>query len=161
MLQFTTVLFTGLIAGLFYAYSCSVNPGLKALPDADYVKTMQSINIAIQNPVFFFTFMGLLVLFPVTVYQMYRPIPSLDFYLFTIAMAIYFIGVFGITAVCNVPLNEQLAAFNLTSASPNEIAALRNLFEQPWNTFHLVRTIASILSFSLVIIALLLKKENL
>jgi len=44
---------TSLIAGLFYAYSCSVNPGLRRLADKEYLTAMQSINKAILNPVFF------------------------------------------------------------------------------------------------------------
>ena len=62
---------TALIAGLLYAYSCSVIPGLKSLPDAEYIVTMQSINKAIQNPVFFISFMGTLVLLPITTYMNY------------------------------------------------------------------------------------------
>jgi uncharacterized membrane protein len=66
MALFTTILFSGLVAGLLYSYSTSVNPGLKALPDNEYIRAMQSINTAIQNPVFFIAFMGLLLLFPFT-----------------------------------------------------------------------------------------------
>ena len=43
---------TALIAGLLYAYSCSVNIGLGRLADAEYISAMQSINKAIQNPLF-------------------------------------------------------------------------------------------------------------
>jgi uncharacterized membrane protein len=62
VLLFFTILLSGLVAGLLYAYSCSVNSGLKNLPDAAYLKAMQSINIAIQNPLFFASFLGLPVL---------------------------------------------------------------------------------------------------
>lgn len=157
ILLFITVLFSGLVAGLFYSYSCSVNPGLKSLADADYLKAMQSINSAIQNPVFFAAFMGLLLLYPITVYQMHQPMASVSFYLFIFSLAIYYIGVFGITVFFNVPLNDQLAAFSISSATPDEITAMRETFENPWNTFHTIRTIASILSFALLIIALLAK----
>lgn len=56
-----TALTTALIAGLFYAYSCSVNPGLGNLPDKEYILTMQSINIAIINPVFMLSFIGTVI----------------------------------------------------------------------------------------------------
>jgi uncharacterized membrane protein len=46
------VILTGLIAGLFFAYACSVNLGLTRLADAEYLKAMQSINGAILNPWF-------------------------------------------------------------------------------------------------------------
>jgi len=44
---------TGLLAGLFYAYACSIMPGLHASSDRTAVEAMQNINEAIQNPVFF------------------------------------------------------------------------------------------------------------
>lgn len=160
MLQFTTVLLSGLVAGLFYSYSCSVNPGLKALSDIDYLKSMQSINSAIQNPVFFISFMGLLLVYPLTAFKMYQTVPTASFYLFVISLAIYYVGVFGITAFCNVPLNDQLANYSLSTATPNELAAMRSAFETPWNAFHTVRTFASIISFALLIIGLMVKDGN-
>ena len=60
---------TGLIAGLFYSYSCSVNPGLAKLPDEGYVAAMQSINREILNPVFFATFIGTLLLLPISTWM--------------------------------------------------------------------------------------------
>ncbi|WP_166179556.1 hypothetical protein [Rubrobacter tropicus] len=54
---------TGLVAGVFYAYSVSVNLGLAGQPDAGYVATMNAINEKIQNPLFFAGFIGS-VLFP-------------------------------------------------------------------------------------------------
>ncbi len=51
--QFVSILFTGLIAGLFYGYECSVIKGSKTLHDGAYLQLFQSINRAIQNPHFF------------------------------------------------------------------------------------------------------------
>jgi hypothetical protein len=41
---------TALVTGLYFGYSVSVNWGLHRLNDSDYVKAMQSLNAAIQNP---------------------------------------------------------------------------------------------------------------
>jgi hypothetical protein len=54
----SATLTTGLIAGVFYAYAVSVNLGLAAQPDADYVAALQAINERIQNPLFFLSFFG-------------------------------------------------------------------------------------------------------
>ncbi|MBC8154239.1 MAG: DUF1772 domain-containing protein, partial [Bacteroidetes bacterium] len=62
---------TALIAGLLYAYSCSVNPGLNRLSDASYLAAMQSINREIQNPVFFLSFLGALVLLPLSTWMLH------------------------------------------------------------------------------------------
>lgn len=52
----------GLIAGLFYAYACSVMPGLARTDDRALVDAMQQINEAILNPVFALSFFGAPVL---------------------------------------------------------------------------------------------------
>lgn len=148
---FLTVLFSGLIAGLMYSYSCSVNNGLKALPDEAYVKAMQSINTAIQNPYFFLCFLGLIVLFPLTAKLSYT---QPYFYIWLAATLLYCIGVFGVTIFGNVPLNNQLAAFDSTNASAKEISEMRTAFESAWNNYHFIRTIAAVLSFGLTIAAL-------
>src|SRR4028119_1487744 len=49
---------TGLIAGFFYAYACSVTLGLALLPDERYVAAMQAINATVRNGLFAFSFFG-------------------------------------------------------------------------------------------------------
>ena len=146
---------TALIAGLLYAYSCSVNIGLGRLADAEYIAAMQSINKAIQNPVFFISFMGTLFLLPLSTYLHYGQPLSNRFWLLLISTVVYAIGVIGVTALGNIPLNNALDKFNLSSASVETIANERAKFEGAWNRFHAVRTIASIISLVLVIIACL------
>lgn len=157
---FTTLLFSGLIAGLLYSYSCSVNIGLKALPDESYLKAMQSINVAIQNPYFFSCFVGLLLLFPLTAWGWYTKPLSPTFYLLLAASILYYIGVFGVTIFGNVPLNNQLAQFDISAASQNDISAMRLTFESAWNKYHFIRTVAAILAFGLTISALFKNQLN-
>lgn len=142
---------TGLLAGLFYAYSCSVNPGLGALPDAEYLAAMQSINRAIQNGVFLLSFAGAMILLPITTLQHLRQ-PE-RFGLLLAATVIYAFGSIGVTFLGNIPLNNALDAFNIKAASVAELAQQRAKFEKPWNNLHTIRTLASILSFLLVVIA--------
>lgn len=151
---------TALMAGLFFAYSCSVNPGLHRLPDTAYLAAMQSINRAILNPVFFIIFLGAPILLPLSTWlQHHQPI-SLRFWLLLSATLIYLVGVLGVTALGNIPLNEALDAFSIQTASAEEIAAQRAKFEVPWNNWHLVRTIASVLANILVIAACLSHKPE-
>ena len=112
---------TALIAGLLYAYSCSVNIELGRLADAEYISAMQSINKAIQNPLFFISFMGTLLLLPLCTYLHYGQPLSNRFWFLLISTMIYAIGVVGVTALGNVPLNEALDKFNLSSASVGTI----------------------------------------
>jgi uncharacterized membrane protein len=48
----------GLMAGLFFAFSVSVMRALARLPSAEGIAAMQSINVAIINPVFLAAFFG-------------------------------------------------------------------------------------------------------
>ena len=146
---------TALIAGLFYSYSCSVNLGLGKLPDEGYLAAMQSINREILNPVFFATFIGTLLLLPVSTWLQYSAGASKSFLFLLAATLIYAVGVFGVTIFGNVPLNEALDKFNLHSASMEEIKNQRAMFEIPWNKLHNIRTIANIVALVLVIMACL------
>lgn len=148
-----TILATGLIAGLFYAYSCSVNLGLGKLSDQAYLSSMQAINREILNPVFFASFMGTLILLPLSTWLEYRNGTTAGFYWLLAATLCYAIGTFGVTLLGNVPLNDALDKFVIHSASAIEQAAQRKAFEGPWNTFHTVRTVASVVSFVLVVVA--------
>ena len=142
---------TALIAGLLYAYSCSVIPGLKPLPDTEYIATMQSINKAIQNPVFFISFMGTLVLLPITTYMHYSQPLSQRFCFLLAGAVVYIIGVFGVTVFGNVPLNNTLEKFDLLHSSAESIRLQRVQFEGPWISWHTIRTIASVIALILVI----------
>ena len=149
-----------LIAGLFYAYTCSVNIGLGKLSDEGYIAAMQSINREIQNPLFFASFMGTLLLLPISTWLAYRAGSSNTFPLLLAATIIYAIGTFGVTMFGNVPLNNALDKFNLQSASVEKIADQRAIFEIPWNRLHTIRTIASVVSLVLVIMACINKSES-
>lgn len=156
---FGVTLLTALTAGLFFAYSCSVNPGLHLLPDLAYLSAMQSINRVILNPVFFVCFFGPVFLLPLSTWQHYTPKPSSAFWYIFFAMVLYLGGVFGVTLFGNVPLNQALEAAQINNASPQDLATYRRAFEEPWNSFHLVRTIASILSFALLLAGLFARKR--
>ncbi len=151
--QFAAVLLTGLLAGLFYGYDCSIIKGLGKLPHAVYLQSFQSINRSIQNPYFFTSFIGSLMVLPIAGWLSYSAGNSVSFYLLLAATLVYFIAVFGVTIFCNVPLNERLANFSIATATESELAAMRQVFEKPWNRYHTFRTIASIISFGLAILS--------
>lgn len=144
---------TALMAGLFFAYSCSVNPGLHSLPDSGYLASMQAINRAILNPVFLLCFLGTAVLLPLSCF-LNRHNPERMAWLLAASIC-YGVGVLGVTLAGNVPLNEALASFDLRTANPEQLAHQRVLFEEPWDRFHTIRTIAAILTELLMVLALL------
>jgi uncharacterized membrane protein len=151
---------TALIAGLFYAWSCSVIPGIVRLPDAAYLDAMQVMNRAILNPLFFLSFMGTVILLPVSTYMHYAQPVTTRFWFLLAATLLYCFGTFGVTVVGNVPLNENLDAFNIKSASSEAITAQRTAFEKPWIKLHSIRTLASILALVMTLLACMSPAAN-
>jgi uncharacterized membrane protein len=47
-----------LVAGIFFSFSAFIMAALKRLPPEGGISAMQSINVAVLNPVFFFVFFG-------------------------------------------------------------------------------------------------------
>ncbi len=151
----TSILLTGLLAGLFFGFQCSIINGLGALGNKEYLLSFQSINRVIQNPVFMISFMGPVIVLPITSYLNYK-IGGSDLFPFLLASTlIYVIAVFGITIACNVPLNDMLDKFNIQSATDSELQGMRLQFEAGWNKWHLIRTMAAIIAFLTLIIPLL------
>lgn len=159
IIHILAILATGLMAGLFYSYSCSVNPGLARLSDACYLAAMQNINRAILNPAFFACFFGALVLLPLSAYLQYSQPPGIKFWLLAGAAIVYAVGLFGVTMAGNVPLNTMLDKADLTTATAEQLTQLRNAFEGPWNSWHAIRMIAVVVSFLMAIIAAILPEK--
>ena len=155
-----TTVCVGLMAGLFYSYSCSVVTGLGKLSNTEYLLAMQSINRAIQNPVFFVGFFGSLILLPVCTYMNYIAPASTHFRLLLGATVIYIIGAFAVTVFGNIPLNNTLDKFDLINQSKEAIALQRNLFESRWNNLNIIRMISSLISFILLVIACAYGEKN-
>jgi uncharacterized membrane protein len=149
---------TGLVAGVFYAYSVSVELGLAAQSDASYVATMQEINERIQNPSFFASFFGA-VLFLLVALVVHLPrLGSGRFRLISLACLLYVGGGFLLTAFVNVPMNDQLAAVD-PDAPARVLSRARAAYEGPWDFWNGVRTVFSTLSFVALIWACLLRER--
>jgi uncharacterized membrane protein len=151
---------TGLVAGVYYAYTVSVNLGLAAQPDASYVATMQAINERIENPLFFASFFGaaLFSLAALAAHYSRRP-RSGRFWLIALACVLYIGGSFLLTAFVNVPMNEELARV-ASDVSTGELSRARAAYEEPWNFWNGVRTVFSFLAFLVLVGACLLREDR-
>jgi uncharacterized membrane protein len=150
---------TGLVAGVYYAYTVSVNLGLAAQPDASYVATMQAINERIENPLFFASFFGA-ALFPLAALAAHYSRPrSGRFWLIALACVLYIGGSFLLTAFVNVPMNEELARV-ASDVSTGELSRARAAYEGPWNFWNGVRTVFSFLAFLVLVGACLMREDR-
>ena len=144
-------LLAGLMAGFFFAYTFSVNSGLGKLNDIAYLSAMQKINRAVLNPIFYLCFLGPLLLLPIATIQQYN-VNNLRFICLIVASIAYIVGVFFITGIKNVPLNNKLDSLDLSTASAQLIAEMRSEFEKPWTFWNNIRTIAATITLGVLII---------
>lgn len=155
-LTIVTIL-TALLAGIFLAYSVSVNGALAKLKDAEYVRVMQAINFVIErNALFMMTFMLPVLGMPLVTVLAYWSASSIVFWLLLVASVLYVFGTFGLTVGGNVPRNNRLAKLNLETSSAEEIASERRYYEEPWNSMHNARTALAVVATVLLVIAITL-----
>ncbi|WIX99804.1 DUF1772 domain-containing protein [Amycolatopsis mongoliensis] len=133
----------GLIAGLFYAYACSVMPGIGRGDDKTFVEAMRGINIAIVNPVFMLTFLGAPLLAGVAMFLDPGPRP------WVIAGFVFLLAMIVITAVVNIPLNNAL------ESGGEDYAAVRAAFETVWVRWNILRAVVSTAGFGCLVAAVL------
>ena len=128
---------TGLMAGVYLAFSIAVLPGIARTDDDTFVSSMRGMNAAILNPVFGLVFGGPLVFGIVAVAT--RLPDGDDISSIGAALGLY-IATLLITGGINVPLNNRL-----DSTEPPQAA--RALFERSWVRWNVVRTVLCTLSF--------------
>jgi uncharacterized membrane protein len=116
------------------------------------------MNRTIQNPLFFLVFFGSMLFSFIAAYC-YKSNNTI-FWIVIVAALLYFIAVFLVTILGNIPLNEMLDKTNLAAITLQEATILRGKFEAKWNTLHLIRVVTSLLSFILLIIGCLLKNNT-
>jgi uncharacterized membrane protein len=156
---FITLLLLGFSAGFFYSWEVSVIPGTSRVSNLSYLETMQQINRAILNPKFFLRFFGSLIFLVLSSYLHYRDAINSAFWLMLLATIAYLFGTFGVTAFGNVPLNDALDAINLQQLNSTQLEDIRLSYESKWNRLHTIRTLFSMLSFSLALLALFVNQK--
>ncbi|WP_350287398.1 DUF1772 domain-containing protein [uncultured Croceitalea sp.] len=148
---------TGLTAGLCFTWSNAITPGIGRLNDLEFLQSFQAMNRSIINRSFLVVFFGPVVLLGTNAF-LHRNAHPTTFLPFLIAAILFFVGIGLITIFKNVPLNELLDKTVLENLSTLELKELRTKFEQPWNHWHLQRTIASFMSFALLLIGVIYNK---
>ena len=140
LLLTTATVLTGLIAGFFYAYACSVMIGLARVDDHTFITTMQAINATVRNAAFAPSFFGSLLVTGAAALVTHR-LHSPARHWVLAALALY-AGAFLVTMGISVPLNDQLAAAG-PAADIDDPAAVRATYEDPWVLWNIVRTVLS------------------
>ncbi|MDF2684161.1 MAG: Protein of unknown function transrane [Brevibacillus sp.] len=150
-LTFVSALGTGLIAGLFFAFTAFVMTALSRLPSEQGIAAMQSINIAALNPLFGTVFMGTaLTSLGLTILSFFKWGEGGAGYLL-LGGLLYVVGSFLVTILFNVPLNDVLATVDPNST---EGAEIWTRYITSWTAWNHVRTAASLAALASFILAL-------
>lgn len=151
ILTLLAALGSGLVAGVFFGFSSFVMKALGRLPTGKAVEAMQSINVTAVTPVFMIVFMGTALVALALGIAVLPRLSETGARLVLGASVLYLVGVFGVTVVGNVPLNDALA--KLSPDSP-EAAAFWPKYFSGWSLWNHVRTLASAVALALYVLGI-------
>jgi uncharacterized membrane protein len=142
---------SGLIAGVFFAFSSFVMGGLARLPADQAIAAMQSINIVVLRSLFLTVFLGTAALgvglAVVALFRWGEP----GGYALLAGGGLYLVGGLFVTLRFNVPLNTALAAEPAGQASSAETWTR---YRGSWTLWNHLRTIACLLASAAYMAAL-------
>jgi uncharacterized membrane protein len=141
---------SGLIAGVFFAFSTFIMKALAQLPAGQGIGAMQSINRVILGSLFMPVFMGsaVLCILVILVWWFHGTGPGSNAAL--AGCTLYLVATFGFTVAFNVPLNNALAATDTSAASAPEAWTH---YVSRWTLWNHVRTVASFAAAVLLAVA--------
>jgi len=137
VLVLLSALGSGLVGGIFFAFSTFVLGALARLPPPQGIAAMQSINIVVINPLFMAAFMGTAALCLIVAAGALFGWAGPHSTLVLAGAVLYLVGNIVVTVAGNVPLNDALAAVDPASA---EGAAVWARYIPNWNLWNHVRT---------------------
>jgi len=145
-----------LTAGLLFAFSVVVMPGIRALPSRDFLRAFQVVDGVIQQnePRFLTVWAGSVVMLVTAVLLGAATLDGLDRIMLLGAATTYLLGVQFPTLFVNVPLNNRLQALDVDRLDATALQAARDAFEGRWNRWNGLRT--ALASVSVVALLMLI-----
>ncbi|MEE8537981.1 MAG: anthrone oxygenase family protein, partial [Acidobacteriota bacterium] len=105
LLTLISVLGCGLVGGIFFAFSAFIMKALNRLPPAQGIAAMQSINVAVINPLFMTAFFGPAAACAILTLSSLLSWPGPGGALPLVGSLLYLLGTILVTIVFNVPRN--------------------------------------------------------
>jgi len=143
---------SALVGGIFFAFSSFIMKALARVPSTEGIGAMQSINVVVLNLSFLGVFIGTAVAslgaggFALADWSR----PSAPFFLG--GALFYVVGTFLVTALGNVPLNDQLAAVSTTDPGASDVW---KRYLSRWTAWNHVRTAAAMVAALLYTLGLM------
>ncbi|RWM07562.1 MAG: DUF1772 domain-containing protein [Mesorhizobium sp.] len=151
-LIFIAAIGSGVVGGVFFAFSNFVMPALARLPAAGGIAAMNSINITVITPTFMTALFGTGLICLALIAGALMGWGQPGAYWLLAGAVIYLIGNPIVTMVFNVPLNDALAAVDPASANG---AAVWTNYLSDWVMWNHVRTITAVVAMACFIMALI------
>ena len=149
-LTFAAAVLSGVMGGIFYAFSTTIMAALAKIPAPSGIAAMQSINVAVVNPLFMLALFGPALLSVVLLVAAVFGWGDLETGWVIAGSLLYLIGSIVITGAFNIPLNNAL-----DKLSPNapESASYWTRYVSEWTLWNHVRTAACIAAMICFILA--------
>jgi uncharacterized membrane protein len=148
ILLWVTALSSGVMAGVYFAFSAFVMRAFGTLEPAQAVTAMNAVNITILRSLFMPLFFGSSIISALLVVAGVMSWGEAGAGMALLAGAIYFFGMFACTVLFNVPLNNALGSLAPNSTDDFQLWT-HDL--QTWTNWNHLRTISSFLTCSLCI----------
>jgi uncharacterized membrane protein len=134
---------SALVAGIMLAFSVSVMPGLGRRPDDQAAAAMRAMNAAILNPLFGVVFGGTALVAAALAVTAPFTGDEGSAALRAAGSLVYLVGVIGVTAAVNVPMNEALDRDDATWPG----------YLRRWTAWNHLRAVAGVVAAALLVAA--------
>ncbi len=146
-----TALGCGVVAGVFFAFSAFVMKALARLRPGEGIAAMQSVNVAIINPLFLGVFLGTAAASVLVMISALVRWDNPGAVWLLVGGALYLFGSFVVTIMYNVPMNDALAS--VAPASPDGASQWASYLSN-WTAWNHIRTAAVLAAAASLTIAL-------
>lgn len=148
LILIAATLLCALSTGLVYAFAVVVMPGIRTLPDRDFLRAFKVMDRIIQNsaPLFVLVWAGAIVLLLAAAFMNVGLLEGMPKLLLIVVVVAYLLGFQLPTFVVNVPLNNALQAADLDTLDAGGLGKARAAFEQRWVFWNTFRTIVGTLT---------------
>jgi len=143
VLLWTAALGSGLMAGVYFAFSVFIMKAFGKIETAQSIAAMKSINETILSSLFMPVFFGSSIVSVLLIIVAFAQWGEAGSGLTFIAGATYFVGMFMCTVVFNVPLNNLLARLNKDSANAQKAWSH---YLKTWTKWNHLRTVSSVIT---------------
>lgn len=134
---------TGIMAGIYAAFSFVVMRSLATLSPLNAAKAMNAINTEIVKTLFMPIFFGSTVLYCVALISEFLTGFTNNSVWLVLAAAFYLVGMFLVTLLGNVPMNKKLQA---KAADEQQLTQYWPIYLTQWTKLNHLRTFSCILA---------------